>query len=379
MNAPVHKTGSVFNLNFALSTLAAIATLALTTTTNARAQSRASIATITKEGRQNPPETVLLECGAAHYKATLQWTGENQKVLVRFENRSAQAVCGNSVYSADILAATTTTGSDKTSRLSFKSIDSYDNANLNVSALFNPGLRQVVRKGRTDLFACKGQVGQAEPLDIQEAGLVSLKYRDAKMESVCGQGRYVSIAKLIQEKVQISKHPVQPIKATYSQNGYMECGTAYYAVRLDHEDASSYPTAHFENQNAEAVCGNTKYLDREISATRGAVGTTIARFVVKSNRPSLLDSKIYQRGQQLDKVVCKNNLGAAQVADTANGYGLVSFKFANPQLEALCGQGRYYFAEWSLFNYTINVEKILNATRSLAERQAMGQVNYLTH
>lgn len=355
--------------------------LSLAAMSQAQAQQgqRPSITTMTREAVNSPKDVVLLQCGAALYKATTQWTGADQNYIVKFENPAAQAVCGNNVYDSSRFSSSASMSDDKISRISLKSTDSYNNASFNVSALFNPGLRQVIRKGRTDQFACHGQLGQAEPLDIQEVGLISLKFADPKLEALCGQGRYLSIPKLIQEKLHIAIHGQQNESVLYSRQGFMECGANYFAARLDYASASSDVTAHFSNRNAEAVCGNLKYDESQLIATRGPLSTSFARFLERQKSPSFLDNTTYQRGQFLDKIACRNNLGAAQVLDTSPAYGLVSLHFVNPQLEALCGQGRYYFADKSFSNYNIKVEKLSNATRALRERQAVGHVNDFPH
>lgn len=361
--------------------LFACTVLAFATAAQAEAQQtpRPSITTLTRDAQNSPKDVVLLQCGTAHYKATTQWTGRTENYVAKFENRAAQAVCGNAVYDATGFSSDTNLSGDKISRVSLKPVESYNNASFNVSALFNPGLRQIIRKGRTDQFACRGQLGQAEALEIHENGLVSLKFADPKLEAICGQGRYLSIPKLAKEKLQILKHPQKAEPVLFSRSGFMECGTSYYAARLDYASASNDVTAHFNNPKAEAVCGNAIYDESELTATRGPISTTFARFVERQKHPGFLDNTTYSRGQILEKVACRNNLGAAQVIDTAPAYGLVALHFANPQLEALCGQGRYYFADKSISNYNIKVEKLSNATRALAERQAMGQVNYFSH
>lgn len=354
-----------------MSRLAKPALFAILTLAGLTAHAQSSQPSIARmlRGAKTPPSHGLLECGQALFKATLTSTGSNYAIAT-FENAAANAVCGNSLYDTDLLhrgAAMFETPPPTFENL--QPVESYNNGSvLNVSAYFNPGLRRVLRKGRTELFACSNEVAQAEIVDLQNTGYISLKFRDARLESKCGEGRYFAIMKLLTDTIHIQKNGPDKTPVAYSETGYMECGPNYYAVKVDYKSTLNDTIVHFINPNAHSVCGHAVYDHQEIRQGRGFMAMKSAKFLPQPKKTSaitFLDETRFERGQLLNFVACKNNLGKAQVMNVNKTYGLVTFHFANQQLDALCGQGRYYFTS-----------KVINAGEDLMERMPSGKVRY---
>lgn len=347
----------------------ALLTTILVSLTSFAQTSRPSLAQM-RQGYKPLPSAGLLECGSSYYKATLISTGFGLEVLAKFENAQANAVCGNAVLDSEKFNKGYTLGTSTLSFHNLSSVESYDNGSvLNISAYFNPGLRRVLRKGRTELLACHQQLGQAEIIDLQNTGLVSLKFRDQSLDQKCGQGRYHLIEKLLKATLALQKTPSQP-KPLYSEAGYMECGPNYYAARVEHSSASNNVVVHFINDDAQSVCGHANYDAKEITEGRGLMATQWAKFLERpKSEPSsasilnFLNENRLVRGQVLSHVACKNNLGKAQVINVNKEYGLVTFHFENPQLDALCGQGRYHLTS-----------KVIKASEALMKRLPHVQV-----
>lgn len=325
------------------------------------------------QGYKAPSELALLECGPVHFKATLHWTGQASNALAIFENPVANAVCGNTVIDTEKLKLSSGVVSPTSPLMTYRPIQSYDNGNLlNVSAYFNPGLRRTLRKGRTETLACGNQLAQAEVVDLQDVGLVSLKFQNSQLNHECGEGRYFQITKILAETIRLQKSGTSSAQIAYSEAGYMECGLNYYAAALESQSGSSDSRVHFLNPNAQYICGQTVYDSGKLTEGRGFMATQWPKFLrnarSESSTLTFLNETRFKRGQVVNHVACKNNLGKAQVMNVNVGYGLVAFHFENAQLDALCGQGRYHFTS-----------KVIKAGDALMERMKDGQVNYFAN
>lgn len=312
-------------------------------------------------GLKAPPLTGLFECGSAHFQASLVWTGYGSEALMTFEDPRANAVCGNRLIDSEKLKMSGLLSDTPLAFYSISSVPSYDNGNLfNITAQFNPGLRRVLRKGRTELLACHNELGQAEIGELHKSGAIALKYRDQRLDEKCGQGRYFNVDKLLRDTIQLQKSGREARQVSYSEYGYLECGTSYYFAKLEHSRTSNDSIAHFINSNAQAMCGHVNYDTKTVSEGRGFMAMQWAKFLPRPKSESVitfLNETRLKRGQIITHAPCKNNLGKAQVVNVVKEYGLVALHFENAQLDALCGQGRYH-----------QTSKVLKARESLMKR-----------